>query len=293
MFKKLLVLLLPLVTLVGCKSAPVKTDMLYIKCLSGETSIGYSYDGDDVPMNLEWSKDFKKWSPVNIVGGEYTIADLKSGETISFRGNNPDGFNKNWFSSGEDEESYRTFIFTFDNSNDNIELEIGGNVMSLLSTDNFANMVDIPSRGCFFWLFYHFGKAEDSKKGNVDASKLVLPATQLKDYAYYSVFGDSTITKSPLELPATNAAIGCYSSMFDDCCFLTTAPVIKLENLLDGSCSEMFDGCSNLNITKGSGGTKIFTCPNTSADFCVNRMFNETKQKPQDDPAEGEVFYYN
>lgn len=294
MFKKLLVCLLPLVTLVGCKSAPVKTDMLYIKCLSGETSIGYSYDGDDVPMNLEWSKDLKKWSPVNIVEYEDTITDLKSGETISFRGNNPDGFNKSWFSSSETNDPCRVLTFTFDNSNDNIELEIGGNIMSLLSTDNFANIVDIPSRGCFFCLFNEFGNTDgnEPKKGNVDASRLLLPATQLNDYTYYSMFSASTIKKSPLEFPATNAAVGCYSYMFDTCSFLTTAPVIKLENLLDDACRYMFYYCSQLNIVKDRG-TKIFTCPPVTGDFAVDSMFNNTKQGKLPDPVEGEVFYYN
>ncbi|MCQ3907300.1 MAG: hypothetical protein MJ219_00625 [Mycoplasmoidaceae bacterium] len=94
---------------------------------------------------------------------------LRAGDTIKFRGDNPKGFS--YYNEDEDDYSYYSLFFGSDT--DNPCGIISGNIMSLLSKDNFQSLTEIPCDGCFYSLF------EWSEIS--DASNLVLPATELAD----------------------------------------------------------------------------------------------------------------
>lgn len=77
----------------------------------------------------------------------------------------------------------------------------------------------------------------------IDASKMVLPFTQLNNYCYRSMFeGCTGLVRAPKVLPAP-AATG-YQSMFGGCRSLSAAPVIKATSA--GQCGSMFSGCVSL-----------------------------------------------
>ncbi|MCQ3907296.1 MAG: hypothetical protein MJ219_00605 [Mycoplasmoidaceae bacterium] len=73
--------------------------------------------------------------------------------------------------------------------------DISGNVMSLLSKDNFKSLTKIPCNGCFYCLF---------EESNIfDAYNLVLPATKLSKSCYEYIFDRCpNLVYSPKKLPA-------------------------------------------------------------------------------------------
>lgn len=145
---------------------------------------------------------------------------------------------------------------------------IYGNVMSLISKDDYADLTEIPFENAFKELF-----SGNSYIRNHDSKKLVLPATTLKDRCYYLMFSNCSglteapklpaermyyecyhsmfngckgLTKAP-ELPATTLSEWCYYSMFENCTNLTTAPDLNASNLVQGCYTRMFAFCSKLN----------------------------------------------
>ena len=144
-----------------------------------------------------------------------------------------------------------------------------GNVMSLLSKDDFETM-DVfteENKGAFSAMFMNNAKIRNHKTKDIvlPAKELVescysemfrgctglircpeLPATTLAKECYYSMFhGCTEIVETP-ELPATTLARGCYHNMFRDCTSLFRSPELPATKL-DISCySAMFEGCYNL-----------------------------------------------
>ena len=149
----------------------------------------------------------------------------------------------------------------------NADCIVYGNVMSLISKDNFKDLSTLPSNYVFSYLF----------KDNthlLSAERLVLPATSLTAHCYRSMFsGCSKLTTAPAilpaktmagqsyqhmfrnctsltsapELPATTMSTSCYAGMFQGCTSLETAPELPATNLTGGTCyAQMFNGCSKL-----------------------------------------------
>lgn len=102
--------------------------------------------------------------------GEENPIHFNSGDVVRFRGDNPNGFN-HCDASGN---NYYCYDFWFYNSSSSDKMcgTISGNVMSLLSKENFASLTAIPCIGCFYCLFYESYYISD-------AANLVLPAMQL------------------------------------------------------------------------------------------------------------------
>ena len=113
-----------------------------------------------------------------------------------------------------------------------------GNIMSLISADNFENLTTFTSNNVFHMLFFN--------THITDASDLVMPATALTEWCYDQMFaGCSSLTSAP-ELPATTLAERCYQQMFRDCTSLTSAPELPATTLAEGCYSNMFWGCTSL-----------------------------------------------
>lgn len=74
----------------------------------------------------------------------------------------------------------------------------------------------------------------------------VLPAMDLKEYAYSSMFeGCTSLVEAP-ELPATNLNAFCYAGMFRGCTSLVDAYDLPATDLYDWCYNMMFYGCTSL-----------------------------------------------
>ena len=127
-----------------------------------------------------------------------------------------------------------------------------GNIMSLISSSDFATATKLSSPDTFYRLF-----AGNEYIKNHPSHKLVLPATTLTNSCYASMFFNcSKLTEAP-ELPAETLAPNCYNSMFANCTGLTTAPELPATTLANSCYIWMFNSCTKLSsITcKATGAT--------------------------------------
>lgn len=170
-------------------------------------------------VNFEYSLDGEEWIP-------YTLKDqiqLTQGSKIQFRGD------KTW--------SYKNGLYKFamTSSDSSLQCKIYGDLMSMcnysnsLGTGQFRNFFN----GCSYL---------------VDASGLVLSATELGEFCYVSMFTDcKNMVYGPKKLPATTMKKSCYAYMFERCVSLIESmeslPTIVLENDCYNS---MFTGCTSL-----------------------------------------------
>lgn len=119
------------------------------------------------------------------------------------------------------------------------EIEVRGDVRSLLSYDDFENAT--LTSNCFYGLFK-------------DCTSIItapeLNATTLASECYSYMFkGCTKLTTAP-ELPATTLASSCYAEMFYGCSNLVTGPEIKATTLVTACFYEMFCNCTKLNYIK-------------------------------------------
>ena len=119
-------------------------------------------------------------------------------------------------------------------------MKVYGNIMSLVDENNFATTAAmLSSTNAFKQLFYN-------NVNLIDASGLLLPATELTRDCYCHMFyGCTKLTMAP-ELPAKTLDTGCYTAMFYDCKRLTAAPELPATTLADFCYDSMFTGCSSL-----------------------------------------------
>ena len=174
-----------------------------------------------------------------------TSIDVAAGDKVQFYGN------------GTSITSYNGTIIT--GSGDGFTCKVYGNIMSLVDEENFATAKTLSATYTFSPLFSNFTTL-------TDASGLLLPATQLAENCYYSMFsGCSALTAAP-ELPATQLASGCYYSMFKDCTSLTAAPELPATQLANSCYYYMFRGCTALTAAPALPATQL-------ANSCYYSMF--------------------
>ena len=119
------------------------------------------------------------------------------------------------------------------------KVNVYGNIMSLISGDNFVNNNTLTKDYTFYFLFRDYTNL-------LSAENLVLPATTLTNHCYHDMFnGCTSLTKTPA-LPATTLSDYCYWYMFDGCTSLTTAPQLTATTLATYCYSGMFKGCTRL-----------------------------------------------
>lgn len=185
----------------------------------------------------------------SIDGGEaHTIAsqstegiNIKAGQTVAFFGDN-NYYNFSMFKSTADFYAY-------------------GNIMSLVSSTDYANAKTLTELRVFSCLFYEntFLKSHPSKP-------LVLPATTLSENCYESMFSGCTGMTIAPALPATTLADYCYNGMFMECTGLTTAPALPAMNLAEDCYGSMFRGCTGLTTAPALPAT-------TLTNYCYSSMF--------------------
>ncbi len=195
-------------------------------------------------LNIEYSLNGSAWSTYTR-GSTITLYNI--GEKVSFRGNNTGTCNSNDYSGNKFTCTGECYIY--------------GNMMSLLSSSDYATTTTLTSYNAFFMLF-----KENSSIYNHPTKKIMLPATTLTYNCYYGMFYHCTnLTASPA-LPATTLAPGCYCNMFEGCTSLTAAPALYATILAHDCYHNMFKDCSALPSAPALPAT-------TMAEFCYQGMF--------------------
>ena len=199
----------------------------YVEAVDLNCTVSMASTGTPPAVTLEYStNNGNTWQTFN-TDGTTTVTLAKYGDRVHFRA----GANGNTrFASIQ--TSYRSFVFTGG-------VIVGGNIMSLLSQTEGA-ITTLPATYTFCSLFY-------GQEALLDASRLSLPATTLKDSCYRSLFDRCAYLRcGPLRLPATNLASNCYRSMFYFCSALTTPPTLPATKLASSCYYYMFYDCHEL-----------------------------------------------
>ena len=221
---------------------------------SGSKTISYSLDDGQTWTDLTTATSYQP------MGGT-----LSAGDKVLVKGRN------NTYASN-DRGFYNHFAST-------AKINVYGNIMSLISGDNFVDNKTLTGINTFYRLFADNARLLSAKHLILSATKLTnycyaymfwncpnfktapeLPAMTLADYCYYQMFLNSTnLVNIPSILPATTLVTGCYSNMFHNCYSLTTAPELPATTLIENCYNAMFNGCLKLNYIKA-----MFTTTPTS-----------------------------
>ena len=176
-----------------------------------------------------------------------SISGIDTGKTVQLRGNNAA------YSDGVIANS--TIIYF------NKDCYVYGNMMSLVSSMEFATATSLTSNNTFYDLF----DSNDHLK-NHPAKELVLPATTLTEGCYSNLFYKCTaLTKAPV-LPATTLAPMCFKSMFSGCTALTDVCELPAMTMTTECYARMFFNCKALTMAPELPAT-------TMADYCYSFMF--------------------
>ena len=226
---------------------------LQFTAVNGATTI--ELNRVNMSPNVSYSFDGTNWTT-----WDYSNLTIPNGETIYFKGNNPNGFTTGT-TTATSVVNYSKFAMTG-------TVESHGNIMSLLYEDNFEGEYLLPSDWCFAALFS--GCTSLTTSPELPATGITfncyrnmfayctslttapqLPATTLANYCYNNMFYQCTsLTTAPTTLPATSLQRSCYQGMFFQCPSLTTAPTLPATTLAQGCYSQMFNGCTSLNYIK-------------------------------------------
>ncbi len=192
---------------------------------------------------VQYSTDGSAWTDY-VSGTPITLTNV--GDIVMFRGDNA-GYSVSFYESSNFKCSAPCSVY--------------GNIMSLVSSTDFATATTLTADYTFSNLF------QDNAYLRSDASKvLVLPATTLAESCYAFMFSGCTGLSSVPALPATTLADGCYNGMFYGCTSLSSAPALPATTLADGCYYTMFYGCTSLSSAPALPAT-------TLAYACYNGMF--------------------
>ena len=191
--------------------------------------------------SIDYSINNGTWTTITSANTPPPTITVAANDVVRFRGTNQTYATSktaySGFGLGEDGQTGTT-----DLDADAAELNIEGNIMSLIYGDNFIGQTTFNGGTYNFCSIF-------KKLNVVSAEHLVLPATTLAEYCYRAMFSLSGTLLTPPELPATTLAKGCYWYMFEKCS-ITTAPDLLAEHLVAECYGSMFTGCASLNYIK-------------------------------------------
>ena len=149
-----------------------------------------------------------------------------------------------FYGNGTDTQAYGDYpMVRILGSGDGFQTKVYGNIMSLLDETGFATKTELPNAENAQYVFYGLFAGNTTL---IDASELLLPATQLQESCYQQMFEScNNLTKAP-KLPATTLAPYCYNAMFFNCTSLTKAPKLPATTLAKQCYYAMFIGCKSL-----------------------------------------------
>ena len=241
---------------------------------------GSSVTTDDMTSMSYSSDDGNTWTLIENQNDKaedlVTTISVTSGDCILWK-----GIGNTMFHASDYKMSH------FESTN---EVNVKGNIMSLVFGDNYKNQLSLQGRPyCFSYLF---NDNYSSSLKIIDASNLSLPATTLDNYCYWEMFQDCTSLTAAPSLPATTLANFCYTNLFKGCTSLAVLPSLPAMTLATGCYFGMFSGCTSLTAAPEfpattlvqscyasmfSGCTSLTKTPElpatTLADGCYQNMF--------------------
>lgn len=239
---------------------PYSEQYLTLEIISGGT-LAFRNKYSNNSKEFKYSKNGGEWNILYFAGPNSSVVnqstlEVDAGDKIRLKSDN-----QTFSQAGQEnyiEQSGNTGAMRY---------KVYGNIMSLAYGDNFIGQTTIPSSYYFSRLFAGYSSSTDRNK-LVDASNLVLPATNLTNYCYAGLFENARyFVAAPSVLPATTLTEGCYSNMFYGCTLLTTSPIINASTLATSCYANMFYQCINL--------TTPPTLPVTTlAENCYYNMFS-------------------
>lgn len=238
------------VTFSGGGSGPTQDEYFTIESLEDDNTITLYIPGgvnSQCLTSVSYSTDGSTWTTLVIDATDQTISvTLNQGETVRYKGLGVQ------YAIGWE-------VYSYFNASGNIN--VSGNIMSLLYGDAFANITVFPSGSShtFEGLFYETDKL-------VSAKYLNLPATSLAYECYRAMFrGCTFMTEAPV-LPSVTLANGCYEEMFMYCNSLMTAPTLPASTMASLCYYCMFYECNSLTEAPALPAT-------TLAEQCYRYMF--------------------
>ncbi len=193
-------------------------------------------DAKDIPLTLE-----------AISAGKITLTNITEYNNLKYSKNDGEktpaaanieinaGDKVSFFAEGPFDENTTSLNITCTS-----DCYVYGNIMSLIDPDDFSTKTELTKAYTFYKLF------KDNKHIRNCAIELLLPATTLASYCYYSMFeGCDGITAAP-ELPAMDLSPACYMLMFSDCTGLVKAPDLPATTLAAECYLKMFSTCKSL-----------------------------------------------
>jgi hypothetical protein len=214
-----------------CEYSPVhhyENDYLTFKVIS-PGKIYWRSNGSLV-RDIEYSLNNGTWTTLTSAATPPTIT-VAANDVVRFRGTNQSyATSKTAYSGFGHGEAGTSGSATYDS--DAAEVDIEGNMMSLIYGDNFTGQTTFNGGTYNFCSMF--------KNLNViSAENLILPATTLREYCYRALFSWCTYLEEAPQLPATTLAKGCYWYMFERCA-ITTAPDLLAEHLVAECYGNMF-----------------------------------------------------
>lgn len=175
---------------------------------------------------IEYKKNDGEWTEItSATGNSAPSISVVSGDTVQFRGNN---------ATYSDENGKANYF-----SGTTCSFNLKGNIMSLISADNYSTLNTFESAITFSAFFVGCPV--------VSAENLILPASELIQGCYRFMFSGCTSLISAPNLKALNLANECYYFMFANCTSLSSVqnelPALSGYSL---SYCAMFSGCTSL-----------------------------------------------
>lgn len=214
---------------------------LTFEILEGGT-VTWRVTSNDIAKTIQYSINGGNWKSLTASTSGASF-DVAKGDVVRFKGNN---------------DRYSTGIFSYNRFVTTCKFNVMGNIMSLVSGDNFASS-SLSSTYVFARLFYQC-------TGLISAEKMVLPAATLTDNCYEGLFYNCTSLKKAPELPSETLADYCFRYMFSGCTSLESAPKLPATIMAKSCYSMMFSSCTLLKSAPALPAQDL-------ASFCYSGMF--------------------
>ena len=179
-----------------------------------------SYSG--ATWSLAYKKNNENWSEQL---DTFTISVIR-GDIVQFKGIN---------------ERLNTDLNSAKGFSTTVSFNVYGNPMSLSYGEDLIGKTEA--------LGSDFCKLFSGCSNLIDASRLILPITNVTNSCYNEMFMNCRNLIAAPELPATSVGVYSYGEMFSGCTSLATAPKLPATTLGDYCYYGMFNNCTSLTTT--------------------------------------------
>ena len=212
--------------------------------------INYTINNGDVQsVSPTISTNTSEWVFINVNAND-TIRFTSKNEKLAGRGYNAE---------------YDYYFNQYVRINPYVECAAYGNVMSLITPDgNFYKNRSIKKSNALAYLFNTWSY----NLVNHETRSITLPATEVADSCYFSMFNGCYGLKSAPVLPAKEVGVRSYQGMFNNCTSLEAAPELPATTLGDYCYYAMFYNCDALTEAPALPATEM-------KDYCYAWMFED------------------